>query len=76
MPWVGSSWEGFVMEQILGTLGARQKSVDPYFFRTSDGWEADLVLDNGKSLSAIEIKLTSQPSERTLCMKPEKCVRI
>ena len=58
-PWVGASWEGFVIEQIIGGLQGRQ--VEPFFFRTTDGYELDLVLDFGNQLWAIEIKLTSQP---------------
>ena len=36
-PWVGASWEGYVIEQIIGELAARGERVEPYFFRTSDG---------------------------------------
>jgi predicted AAA+ superfamily ATPase len=61
-PWVGASWEGFVIEQILATLSARGLDFEPHFFRTSDGYEVDLVLVRGKPRWAIEIKLTSQPS--------------
>jgi predicted AAA+ superfamily ATPase len=35
---------------------------EPHFFRTSEGYEVDLVLVRGKPRWAIEIKLTSQPS--------------
>ncbi len=58
-PWVGASWEGFAIEQILGMF--KDQSVAPYFFRTSDGFEINLVLDFGSRLWAIEIKLSSQP---------------
>jgi len=61
-PWVGASWEGFVIEQILGVLGQAGCQVEPYFFRTSDQYEIDLVLDFGKRRWAIEIKLTASPS--------------
>jgi len=43
-PWLGQSWEGFVIEQTLATLAAAGKRAHPYFFRTSDGHELDLVL--------------------------------
>ena len=33
-----------------------------YYFRTSDGYETDLVLDTGRERWAIEIKLSSSPS--------------
>ncbi len=58
-PWVGASWEGFAIEQIVGALHGRH--VAPFYFRTSDGYEIDLVLDFGNQIWAVEIKLTSQP---------------
>jgi hypothetical protein len=61
-PWLGQSWEGFVIEQTLDTLSAAGLRATPYFFRTSDGYELDLVLDWGPDRWAIEIKLTSNPS--------------
>ena len=61
-PWVGASWEGFVIEQILATLKQRDISFDPYFFRTATGEEIDLVLESGNRLIAIEIKLSSTPN--------------
>jgi uncharacterized protein len=61
-PWVGASWEGFVIEQILGALSSQGHNHQPYHFRTSDGYEIDLVLDMGGELWAIEIKLTTSPS--------------
>ena len=42
------------------------RRVDPYFLRTSDGYEIDLLLDLGRERWAIEIKLTSQPDPRDL----------
>ncbi len=61
-PWLGHSWEGFVIEQTLNTLSAADLRATSYFFRTSDGYELDLVLDWGTDRWAIEIKLTSNPS--------------
>ncbi len=60
-PWVGASWEGHVIEQAVGMLTAKGILFDAYYFRTNDGYEIDLVLDFGKELWAIEIKLTSEP---------------
>lgn len=65
-PWVGASWEGFVIEQIISTLEGLGKHCRPFFFRTHDRHEIDLVLDFGSHLWAIEIKLTSSPSEDDL----------
>jgi predicted AAA+ superfamily ATPase len=65
-PWVGASWEGFVIEQVIGALQQADKRAAPYFFRTSDGLEIDLLLDMGQEKWAIEIKLTSHPSRDDL----------
>jgi predicted AAA+ superfamily ATPase len=61
-PWVGASWEGYVIEQALGELSARGRPFDAYYFRTSDQYELDLVLNFGKERWAVEIKLTSSPA--------------
>jgi len=63
-PWVGASWEGFVIEQIISHLQAHGKIFTPYYLRTSDQYEIDLVLDLGSELCAVEIKLTSCPSSK------------
>jgi predicted AAA+ superfamily ATPase len=60
-PWVGASWEGYVIEQALGVLSAEGRTCDAYYFRTSDQYEIDLLLDFGKERWAVEIKLTSSP---------------
>ena len=65
-PWVGASWEGFVVEQILATLAARGVRADAHFLRTSDGHEIDLLLDVERERWAIEVKLTSDPDPRDL----------
>ncbi|HLG02223.1 MAG TPA: DUF4143 domain-containing protein, partial [Bacteroidia bacterium] len=59
-PAVGHSWEGYVTEQICASL---PDSVFPFFYRTQDGTEMDLVLVRGiRPLVCIEIKLTTTPS--------------
>jgi predicted AAA+ superfamily ATPase len=65
-PWVGRSWEGFVIEQILGLLEARGRRHDAFYLRTSDGMEIDLVLQIDGEVWAIETKLTSSPSPHDL----------
>jgi hypothetical protein len=47
---------------ILAVRRARGEVIEPYFFRTHDGIEADLVLEAGGELEVIEIKLSSAPS--------------
>jgi len=65
-PWVGASWEGFIIEQILAVRQARGESFEAFFFRSHDGFEADLILDFGRVREVIEIKLTSGPSPENL----------
>ena len=63
-PVVGTSWEGFVIENLLSDLPYRTQS---NFYRTAAGAEVDLVLEfPGKSeIWAIDIK-------RALSAKPKK----
>ncbi len=65
-PWLGHSWEGFLIEQSLAALAAVGKRVQSFFFRTSDGYELDLVLDWGATRWAIEFKLTSNPTSNMI----------
>ncbi|MBL9174225.1 MAG: ATP-binding protein [Verrucomicrobiales bacterium] len=65
-PWVGASWEGFVIEQILGLLAADGHPVEPSYLRTSDGFEIDLVFTLGAKTWAVEVKLTTDPSPQEL----------
>jgi predicted AAA+ superfamily ATPase len=65
-PWVGASWEGFVIEQTTGFLNARGRAHEASFFRTHEGEEIDLVLDFGKERWAVEVKLTTAPDPRDL----------
>ncbi len=60
-PWVGASWEGWVIEQILAARQARGENLEAFYFRTQDGLEADLLLQSGKEREVIEIKLTTAP---------------
>ena len=60
--WVGASWEGYVIEQILGLLNTLEKVFNAWYLRTSDQKEIDLILEFGAELWAIEIKLTTAPS--------------
>jgi predicted AAA+ superfamily ATPase len=58
-PVAGSSWEGFVIEQLLAAAPQAQAS----FYRTSHGAEVDLVLEfRGGETWVIEIKRSSAPT--------------
>ncbi len=65
-PWVGLSWEGWVIEQVLTVLHNRGVHCEPFFFRTADGYELDLVLRIKRRLWAFEMKLTTSPGKRDL----------
>ena len=56
---VGSSWEGYVVEQVKQVLG---RNPGMFYYRTHQGTECDLVLVKGlKPLASIEIKYSSSP---------------
>lgn len=62
-PVIGSSWEGFVIENLLAV--APERTV-PMFYRTAAGAEIDLLLEiPGHGLWAIEIKygLSARPEK-------------
>lgn len=53
---VGSSWETFVLEDILRREQAKNPFTQFFFWRTQAGSEIDLVLERGSQLYSIEIK--------------------
>lgn len=59
-PVAGASWEGFVMENLTAAAGDRRT---PYFYRTEDGAEIDLLFERGGVIEmAIEIKRSTAPA--------------
>ncbi len=59
-PVVGSSWEGFVIEQLCGSV---PQGASCWYYRTGGGAEIDLVIERGaKELIAIEIKRSLSPT--------------
>jgi len=59
-PALGSTWEGFVIEQILSLLPNYR---EVYFYRTNAGAEIDLVIFDKKNKPiAIEIKYSMSPA--------------
>jgi hypothetical protein len=65
-PAVGASWEGFVIEQIVGSLAASGIDADAHFLRTSDGHAIDLLLGLGGQRVAIEVKLSGSAAPQDL----------
>lgn len=56
----GASWEGYVIEEICKKL---PNYIRPFFYRTHQGAEIDLILVKGlKAIAAIEIKYSLSPS--------------
>lgn len=59
-PVAGPSYEGYVIENLLQCAGPSRR---PYFYRTHDGAEIDLLLERGGMPEmAIEIKRSSAPT--------------
>jgi predicted AAA+ superfamily ATPase len=59
-PVAGPSWEGFAAENLLAAAGDRRL---PYYYRTEDGAEIDLLFERGASVEmVIEIKRSTAPT--------------
>ena len=65
-PAAGASWEGYVIEQLLGALAASGVEANPHWLRTSDAYEIDLLLTLGSTTAAIEIKLSAEATPQDL----------
>jgi uncharacterized protein len=58
--YVGSSWEGYLIQQVVAGLSY---DTQPYYYRTADGSELDLVLvRGGKPVIGLEIKYSNAPT--------------
>ena len=58
-PVVGSSWEGYIVEQVRELKPA---GIDLYYYRTQAGAEYDIVLTKGvHPVACVEIKLNNAP---------------
>ncbi len=58
-PKIGASWEGFVIQQLIRRLGARQEEC--WFWATHSGAELDLLVVRGTQRYGFEVKRTSTP---------------
>lgn len=73
-PGRGQSWEGFVLEELIRRAKIRWAAPSFFFWRTQAGAEADLLIENGREKTLIEIKAGSSLSAKGLlgirqCMK-------
>jgi hypothetical protein len=58
-PHLGNLWEGYVIEDIINTLGDEYSY---YFYRTADGTECDLLVFRGEQcLATIDAKFVPSP---------------
>ena len=61
-PIYGASFESYVIENILVSIQSQNgPQWRPYFYRTSNGAEIDLVLEKGQQRIAVEIKSSTAP---------------
>jgi len=58
----GMSWEAFIIDQLISIYQREESNCQPYFWRTSQGHEIDLVIDLGTKRIPIEVKLHSAPT--------------
>jgi len=58
-PMSGSLFENYIIAEILKNNTHKQNYKNLYYFRTNNGDEIDLIIDNTKHLELIEIKNTS-----------------
>ncbi len=65
-PWVGASWEGFVINQALNCLQSSGIDFEAFHFRTLDQREIDLLICIDSNLYAVEVKLASSPDASDL----------
>ena len=55
-PIIGKSWETFVIEEMIRKERIKNPFTQYFFWRTQVGAEADLILERGDQIFAIEIK--------------------
>ncbi|MFG0320081.1 MAG: ATP-binding protein [Planctomycetota bacterium JB042] len=58
-PKVGASWEGFLVQQVIGRLGARPEEC--HFWKAHAGPELDLLVVRGRRRLGFEFKRTAAP---------------
>jgi len=58
-PQRGSSWEGFVIEQLIALETLAHVGSRFYFYRTHAGAEVDLIIDRGQTRIGYEVKCSA-----------------
>lgn len=62
----GAIFEGFIISEAIKVFTMKGKRADIFFWRSHDGLEVDLIIQIGKKLYPIEIKLTATPTPKHL----------
>ena len=70
----GMSWEAFVIDQLISVFQQAVPGSQPYFWRTSQGHEIDLLIDLGTKKIPFEIKLHAAPSAQDAAIL-RQCMR-
>ncbi len=58
----GALFEGLIVSEAVKIFASRGRKPDIFFWRSHDGLEVDLIIQVGKKLHPVEIKLTATPS--------------
>lgn len=58
----GALFEGFIISEAFKIFAIKGKRPDIFFWRSHDGLEVDLIIQIGKKLYPVEIKLTATPT--------------
>lgn len=58
----GRSWEGFIIEQLIGMEELMRRGSRFYFYRTHTGVEVDLIVERGQKRIGYEIKCAASVS--------------
>jgi hypothetical protein len=65
-PVIGALWETHIVMQVVKHFTAKGKTVPLWFWRTAQGAEVDLLLEQGGRFIAIEAKFSETPDETDL----------
>ena len=60
----GPSWEGFLIEALIRHSHASGPGIEPFYYRTQRGLEADLILKRGARISVVEMKFGARLEKR------------
>jgi hypothetical protein len=65
-PVIGALWETHVIMQVIKHFASKGKNIPLWFWRTGQGAEVDLLVEQGGRFVAIEAKFSEAPDETAL----------